>query len=166
MRIVTAVVVLPTLMINFSAAWATKVTMTDQMHPEEMMSHSVTQTPQTLMFDGINLSEQQRQQMRDLMQQARHRRSPININELESLHDIIIADKFNEVAYKARLDLIAIKEIDRQVEIARVRNQMYHLLTQTQQDALNERHQQRINEMRKLTDMQPDSPLHEVHSSQ
>ncbi|MCX8959170.1 cell-envelope stress modulator CpxP [Erwinia psidii] len=164
MRIVTAAVVIPTLMIGSSGACGAKVTTADKMHHDDAVSRNMTYIPQSHMFDGIHLSEQQRQQMRDLMQQARHKCSSISINDLEYLHDMIIADKFNEAAYKAQLDSLALKEIDRQVEIARVRNQMYHLLTPTQQDVLNHKHQQRIDEMRKLANMQQASALYEAGS--
>ncbi len=53
----------------------------------------------------------------------------------------------------------------RQVEMARVRNQMYHLLTPAQQDVLNQKHQQRMSEMRKLTNMQQASSLQAVSST-
>ncbi|KGT95450.1 periplasmic repressor CpxP [Erwinia typographi] len=165
MRKVTAVVVVPALILSFSAAWAAEVTTTDEMHQDNAATRSMTQIPQSHMFDGINLTEQQRQQMRDLMQQARHERSPISINDLEQLHELIIADKFDETAYKAQLNRIAQAEVARQVEMARVRNQMYHLLTPAQQDVLNQKHQQRMSEMRKLTNMQQASSLQAVSST-
>jgi len=166
MRKVTAVVVMPTLILSLSTAWATEVTTTDEMHQDNAVSRSMTQIPQSHMFDGINLTEQQRQQMRDLMQQARHERSPISINDLEQLHDMIIADKFDETAYRARLDKIAQEEVAHQVEIAHVRNQMYHLLTPAQQGVLNQKHQQRMDEMRKLASMPQASSLQAVSSTQ
>lgn len=165
MRKVTAVVVVPALILSFSAAWAAEVTTTDEMHQDNAATRSMAQIPQSHMFDGINLTEQQRQQMRDLMQQARHERSPISINDLEELHELIIADKFDEAAYKSELERIAQAEVARQIEMARVRNQMYHLLTPAQQDVLNEKHQQRMNEMRKLTNMQQASSLQAVSST-
>ncbi|WP_338559330.1 cell-envelope stress modulator CpxP [Erwinia sp. E_sp_B04_7] len=165
MRKVTAVVVVPALILSFSAAWAAEVTTTDEMHQDNAATRSMAQIPQSHMFDGINLTEQQRQQMRDLMQQARHERSPISINDLEQLHELIIADKFDEAAYKSELERIAQAEVARQIEMARVRNQMYHLLTPAQQDVLNEKHQQRMSEMRKLTNMQQASSLQAVSST-
>ncbi|WP_147200347.1 cell-envelope stress modulator CpxP [Pantoea sp. MBD-2R] len=164
MRKVTAVVVVPALILSFSAAWAAEVTTNDEMHQDGAALRSMTQIPQSHMFDGINLTEQQRQQMRDLMQQARHERSSISINDLEQLHEMIIADKFNETDYKARLDRIAKEEVTRQVEMARVRNQMYHLLTPAQQDVLKQKHQQRMSEMRKLAQMQQAVSLQAVSS--
>ncbi len=162
MRKVTAVVVVPALILSFSAAWAAEVTTNDERHQDDVALRSMTQIPQSHMFDGINLTEQQRQQMRDLMQQARHERSSISINDLEQLHEMIIADKFNEADYKARLNRIAQEEVTRQVGMARVRNQMYHLLTPTQQDVLKQKHQQRMSEMRKLAQLQQASSLQTV----
>ena len=165
MRKVTAVVVVPALILSFSAAWATDVTTFDEMHQGSAVPGSMAQVPQNHMFDGIDLTEQQRQQLRDLMQQARHERSPISINDLEQLHAMIIADKFDEAGYKACVDKIAQAEVARQVEMARVRYQMYHLLTPAQQAVLNQKHQQRINEMRRLTEVQHVTPLQAVSST-
>ena len=99
------------------------------------------------------------------MQQARHDRSPISINDLEQLHELIIADKFDQAAYEAQVEKIAQAEVGRQVEMARVRNQMYHLLTPQQQAVLEQKHQQRINELRQLTNSQQASPLQAVRNT-
>lgn len=159
MRKVTAVVVVPALILTLSTAWADNIATTDEMHQDDGANRTLRQVPQSHMFDGINLTEQQRQQLRDLMQQARHDRSPISINDLEKLHELIIADKFDEAAYRAQAEKIAQADVARQIEMARVRNQMYHLLTPQQQDVLQQKHQQRFNEMRRLTNMQHASSL-------
>lgn len=165
MRKVTAVVVVPALMLSLSAAWSVNATTTDEMHQDDQANRPVRQVPQSHMFDGINLTEQQRQQLRDLMQQARHDRSPISINDLEQLHELIIAEKFDEAAYQAQAEKIAQAEVARQVEMARIRNQMYHLLTPQQQAVLQQKHQQRLQELRRLTNMQVSSPLQAASST-
>ncbi|MEM6162444.1 cell-envelope stress modulator CpxP [Erwinia sp. P6884] len=165
MRKVTAVVVVPALMLSLSAAWATEVMTIDGVHHDNAAPRIMTHIPQSHMFDGIKLSEEQRRQMRDLMQQARHDRSPISINDYEQLHELIVADKFDEAAYKAQLNRITQAEMAQQVEMARVRNQMYHLLTPAQQDVLKQNHRQRMNEMRELTNMQQASSLQAVSST-
>jgi len=99
------------------------------------------------------------------MQQARHDRSPISINDLEQLHELIIAEKFDEAAYQAQAEKIAQAEVARQVEMARIRNQMYHLLTPQQQAVLQQKHQQRLQELRRLTNMQLSSPLQAASST-
>ncbi|MCU5773554.1 cell-envelope stress modulator CpxP [Erwiniaceae bacterium BAC15a-03b] len=167
MRNLTAVVIVSAMVVSFSSAWAADVTTIDEMHQDDdgLTNRSMAQNSQSHMFDGINLTEQQRQQMRDLMQQARHERSPISISDLETMHDLVIADKFNETAVKALAEKLAQAQVERQVEMARVRNQMYHLLTPGQQDVLEKRHQQRMKEMRKLTNVQQSSSLQAVSST-
>jgi protein CpxP len=106
------------------------------------------------MFDGISLTEYQRQQMRDLMQQARRQQPPVNVSEMETMHKLVTADKFDETAVRAQAEKMAQEQVVRQVEMARVRNQMYRLLTPEQQAVLNERHQQRLDELREVARMQ------------
>ncbi|RWR03213.1 periplasmic repressor CpxP [[Pantoea] beijingensis] len=164
MRNLTAVVIASALV--FPIAWAADVTTIDEMHQDdEFANRSMTQNSQSHMFDGINLTEQQRQQMRDLMQQARHERPPVSVNDIETMHDLVIAEKFDETAVKALAEKIAQERVARQVEMARVRNQMFHLLTPEQQDVLQQKHQQRIAELRKLTNMQQATPLQAVSST-
>lgn len=45
------------------------------------------------------------------------------------------------------------------VEMAKVRNQMYHLLTPEQQAVLNAKHQQRMDQLREVARMQKGSAM-------
>ncbi|PKH23602.1 stress adaptor protein CpxP [Enterobacterales bacterium CwR94] len=165
MRKVTAVVMASTLTLSFNVL-AADVTTIDEMHQNNGLAQSsMTQNPGSHMFDGIKLSEQQRQQMRDLMQQARAERHNIAPSELEKLHDLVIAENFDETAVKAQMEKIADDQLDWQVEMAKVRNQMYHLLTPEQQAVLNAKHEQRMIELRKLSNMQQASSLQAVSST-
>lgn len=49
---------------------------------------------------------------------------------------------------------MANEQIARQVEMAKVRNQMYRLLTPEQQAVLNEKHQQRMEQLRDVAQWQ------------
>ena len=121
---------------------------------------------QSHMFDGISLTEQQRQQLRDLMQRARHDRLPVNVSEMETMHRLVTAEKFDEAAVRAQAEKMAEEQVNRQVEMARVRNQMYRLLTPEQQAALNENHQQRMEQLRDVARMQQGSvPSQNLFSS-
>lgn len=112
---------------------------------------------QSHMFDGISLTEQQRQQLRDLMQRARHDRLPVNVSEMETMHRLVTAENFDESAVRAQAEKMAQEQVARQVEMAKVRNQMFHLLTPEQQAVLNTRHQQRMDQLRKVARMQRSS---------
>ncbi|MBF7997383.1 MULTISPECIES: cell-envelope stress modulator CpxP [Rahnella] len=99
------------------------------------------------LFDGVNLTEQQRQQMRDLMHQARKDLPHVNVEQMETMHRLVTAEKFDQGAVRAQAELMAQEQVDRQVEMARIRNQMFNLLTPEQKDVLNRKHEQRMKEM-------------------
>lgn len=109
---------------------------------------------QSHMFDGISLTEHQRQQMRDLMQQARHEQPPVNVSEMETMHRLVTAENFDESAVRAQAEKMAQQQVARRVEIAKVRNQMYRLLTPEQQAVLNEKHEQRMEQLRDVAQWQ------------
>ena len=120
---------------------------------------------QSHMFDGISLTEQQRQQLRDLMQRARHDRLPVNVSEMETMHRLVTAEKFDESAVRAQAERMAQEQVARQVEIARIRNQMYRLLTPEQQAVLNEKHEQRMEQLRDVAHWKKSSSLNLLSSS-
>ena len=161
MRIVTAAVMASTLAVS-SLSHAAEVGSGDNWHPGEELTQRSTQSH---MFDGISLTEQQRQQLRDLMQRARHDRLPVNVSEMETMHRLVTAENFDENAVRAQAEKMANEQIARQVEMAKVRNQMYRLLTPEQQAVLNEKHQQRMEQLRDVTQWQKSSSLKLLSSS-
>ncbi|ENH1661760.1 cell-envelope stress modulator CpxP [Escherichia coli] len=161
MRIVTAAVMASTLAVS-SLSHAAEVGSGDNWHPGEELTQRSTQSH---MFDGISLTAHQRQQMRDLMQQARHEQPPVNVSELETMHRLVTAENFDENAVRAQAEKMANEQIARQVEMAKVRNQMYRLLTPEQQAVLNEKHQQRMEQLRDVTQWQKSSSLKLLSSS-
>ena len=155
MRIVTAAVMASTLAVS-SLSHAAEVGSGDNWHPGEELTQRSTQSH---MFDGISLTEHQRQQMRDLMQRARHDQPPVNVSEMETMHRLVTAENFDESAVRAQAEKMAQEQVARQVEMAKVRNQMFHLLTPEQQAVLNTKHQQRMNQLREVARMQRSSDM-------
>ena len=153
MRIVTAAVMASTLAVS-SLSHAAEVGSGDNWHPGEELTQRSTQSH---MFDGISLTEHQRQQMRDLMQRARHDQPPVNVSEMETMHRLVTAENFDESAVRAQAEKMAQEQVARQVEMAKVRNQMFHLLTPEQQAVLNTKHQQRMDQLREVARMQRSS---------
>jgi protein CpxP len=84
---------------------------------------------------------------------------------METMHSLVTADKFDETAVRAQAEKMAQEQVARQVEMAKVRNQMYHLLTPEQQAVLNQKHQQRMAKLRNVAQMQKSSPLTVMSSS-
>ena len=114
---------------------------------------------QSHMFDGISLTEHQRQQLRDLMQRARYDRLPVNVSEMETMHQLVTAEKFDESAVHAQAEKMAQEQVAHQVEMAKIRNQMFNLLTPEQQAVLNAKHQQRMDQLREVARMQKSSAM-------
>lgn len=76
------------------------------------------------------------------------------------MHNLVTAEKFDEAAVRQLAEKMAQESINRQVEMAKIRNQMYNLLTPEQKAQLNERYQQRIaNWQQQIATMQNTSAL-------
>ena len=161
MRKVTAAVMASTLAFSAFSQAAVAIISDNSSSQEDTTQHS----SQSHMFDGISLTEHQRQQMRDLMQRARHDQPPVNVSEMETMHRLVTAENFDENAVRAQAEKMANEQIARQVEMAKVRNQMYRLLTPEQQAVLNEKHQQRMEQLRDVTQWQKSSSLKLLSSS-
>ena len=161
MRNVIAAVMASTLAFSAFSQAAVAIISDNGSSQEDTTQHS----SQSHMFDGISLTEHQRQQMRDLMQRARHDQPPVNVSEMETMHRLVTAENFDENAVRAQAEKMANEQIARQVEMAKVRNQMYRLLTPEQQAVLNEKHQQRMEQLRDVTQWQKSSSLKLLSSS-
>lgn len=110
----------------------------------------ISADPQKLMFKSIHLSEYQRQQMRDLMHKM-HKDMPrtLNINAVQNMYSLVTSPSFNEEAVRKQIEITAAQQIAHQVQMARVHNQMYNLLTAEQKESVNQTYQQCFEEMEK-----------------
>ncbi|MBK4714355.1 MULTISPECIES: cell-envelope stress modulator CpxP [Tenebrionibacter/Tenebrionicola group] len=157
MRNVTAVIMASALALTLFPGQVVEANTGDRWHQvEETTQHNIIQQH---MFDGISLTEQQRQQMRDLMHLAKHSQSPVNVSELEVMHRLITSENFDEKAVRIQAEKMAREQVARQVEMAKVRNQMFRLLTPEQRAILNDKHHQLMNELREIADQQTHSIL-------
>lgn len=109
MRNVIAAVMASTLALSAYSQAAEVVTSVNWLPGDE----GVQRSSQSHMFDGISLTEQQRQQLRDLMQRARHDRPPVNVSEMETMHRLVTAENFDENAVRAQADKMAQEQVAR-----------------------------------------------------
>ncbi|BDH44027.1 repressor CpxP [Salmonella enterica subsp. enterica serovar Choleraesuis] len=163
MRKVAAAAIASTLMLSAFSSLAAGVETSDNRQLSDGLA--ARNSVQSQMFDGINLTEHQRQQMRDLMQQSKHEKPSVNISEMETMHRLVTAEKFDERAVRAQAEKIAQEQVARQVEMARVRNQMYRLLTPEQQAVLKTRHEQRMQQLRDISGLHHSSSVQLLSSS-
>ncbi|PWC17506.1 stress adaptor protein CpxP [Brenneria roseae subsp. roseae] len=114
---------------------------------------------QQAMFDGVKLTEQQRQQMRDLMYQGRQDVPAFNAKDVETMHNLVTANAFDEDAVRKQITKMMEVQIERQVQMTRIRNQMYNLLTSEQKNILEQKHQQRMQQIERQISMLNQMPL-------
>ena len=141
---VTTIVVASLVAIHSVTAFAadTTLNMTTPMTNDALLKIS----RQHYMFDGVRLTEQQRQQMRDLTRQNQHDFFSITVADVSAVHKLVTAEKFDEAAVYAQVEKMAQVQVKRQVEIARIRNQMYNLLTPEQKRILDQKYQQQLQQ--------------------
>ncbi|MFS1539131.1 MAG: Spy/CpxP family protein refolding chaperone [Candidatus Phlomobacter fragariae] len=98
------------------------------------------------LIKGITLSKRQRQQMRDLMASQRQQsfRKKVSRQESEILYDLMTADIFDEAAFRATAEKLSQEIIEQQIEMARIYNQFYKLLTHEQKMILEKQHQKQL----------------------
>lgn len=151
-NVITAIIMTSTLAINTSIQAAENAISNWLSEDGKMQCDG-----QSNMFDGIKLTEQQHQKLRDLMQKIYHSKEYISISEKEKMYRLITAEDFDENAVRDQINKVARQQVACQVEIAKVRSYMYHQLTPEQQAVINEKHQQRMDKLRKVVRMQRDS---------
>ena len=131
--------------VNASVADSDSASLPGWHHGDAALRNAISQRG---LFDGVKLTEQQRQHMRDLMQQARQDAPVLHFNDIEKMHTLVTAEKFDEAAVRKQISQMMQAQVERQIEMTRVRNQMYNLLNSEQKSVLEQRYQQRMNEMR------------------
>lgn len=93
-------------------------------------------------FAGLNLTEQQRQQMRDIMKESHHKRGPGMKEERQALHNLVASDSFDEAQAKTQIGAISKAQSEHMLERAKAENKMYNLLSPEQKKQFNENYQQ------------------------
>ncbi|MFZ4834708.1 cell-envelope stress modulator CpxP [Rouxiella sp. Mn2063] len=122
---------------------------TANVMPADTLAHDAdTLYKRNTMFDGVNLTEQQRQRMRDLMHQARRELPGVNLAQIETMHKLVTASNFDSAEVRAEAEKMAQEQVNRQVEMARIRNMMYNTLTPEQKEVLQQRHEQRMQALK------------------
>ncbi|MGF6192969.1 ATP-independent periplasmic protein-refolding chaperone Spy [Serratia sp. 2723] len=164
MRKLTALFVASTLALGTaSAAFAADATTTPATAsattaaPAKMMHHKGPGREGP--FAGLNLTKEQRQQMRDIMKELHQNRAPGAKDERQALHNMVASESFDEAKAKAQIDAIGKAQSEHMLERAKAENKMYNLLTPEQKKQYNENYQKReqkmMEHMKKMRDHVP-----------
>lgn len=110
-------------------------------------------------FAGLNLTEQQKTQMKEIMKDsgARPDRAAMKA-QMDTMHGLVASDSFDEAKVKSQIDTITQAQSQRMLDRARAENKMYNLLTPEQKKQFNENYQKRAEKMEKMRDHKPGQP--------
>lgn len=98
-------------------------------------------------FSNLNLTEQQRQQIKELMKDSHQPQNTSAKDERRELHRLITAENFDEAKAKAYIDTISKAQSERMLVRARTENKIYNLLTPEQKKQYSENGQQHEGKM-------------------
>ncbi len=162
MRKLTALIVASTLALGSSTlAFAADETPATAVAPQtngnqQMMQHHKGKgmdSHRGSMFSGLNLTTQQREQMRDIMQQQRNSVPRMEQADRQAMHQVLTAENFDEAKAKELIDASTKAHAERALQRIKAQNKMYNLLTPEQKTQFNAQHQQRMEKMNQRHEM-------------
>ncbi|EOG8102133.1 ATP-independent periplasmic protein-refolding chaperone Spy [Enterobacter ludwigii] len=152
MRKFTALFVASTLALGAtSMAFAADTATTTTAAPVEgkMMMHHKGKPGmhhEMMMFKDLNLTDAQKQQIRDIMKSQRDQMKRPSLDERRAMHDIIASDSFDKAKAEAQIDKMAEQHKARMLAHMETQNKIYNILTPEQKKQFNANFEKRLTE--------------------
>ena len=152
MRKFTALFVASTLALGAtSMAFAADTATTTTAAPVEgkMMMHHKGKPGmhhEMMMFKDLNLTDAQKQQVRDIMKSQRDQMKRPPLEERRAMHDIIASDSFDKAKAEAQIDKMAEQHKARMLAHMETQNKIYNILTPEQKKQFNANFEKRLTE--------------------
>lgn len=152
MRKFTALFVASTLALGAtSMAFAADTATTNTAAPVEgkMMMHHKGKPGmhhEMMMFKDLNLTDAQKQQVRDIMKSQRDQMKRPSLDERRAMHDIIASDSFDKAKAEAQIDKMAEQHKARMLAHMETQNKIYNILTPEQKKQFNANFEKRLTE--------------------
>ena len=102
--------------------------------------------PHEMMFKGLNLTDAQKQQVRDIMKSQRDQMKRPSLEERRAMHDIIASDSFDKAKAEAQIDKMAEQNKARMLAHMETQNKIYNILTPEQKKQFNANFEKRLTE--------------------
>ncbi|AOV97074.1 ATP-independent periplasmic protein-refolding chaperone [Edwardsiella hoshinae] len=120
----------------------------DMNHQNGMMQKKGNRHGGMGMLAGIQLTPEQRQQIRDIRQQF-HKAHPMPqmMDNFKQMQQLITSDKFDEAAARAHIEANNKVRNDVAVERMKMEHQIYSLLTPAQKQQVNQNFEKRVQVM-------------------
>lgn len=98
------------------------------------------------MFKNLNLTDAQKQQMRDIMKESRKEMKRPSPEERRAVHSIIAADSFDRTKADALATQMSADGKARALNMMVTQNKMYNVLTSEQKKQFNQQFEKRLAE--------------------
>lgn len=157
MRKLTALIVASGLM--FGAANLTHAAETTQPAAGEgkPMMHHKRGPHHDMMFKDLNLTDAQKQQIRDIMKDQREKMPRPSADERRTVHSIIASDSFDRAKAQQEVDKMAEQHKTRMLAHMETQNKIYNILTPEQKKQFNANFEKRLTERKAPEGKMPES---------
>ena len=102
--------------------------------------------PHEMMFKGLNLTDAQKQQIREIMKGQRDQMKRPPLEERRAMHDIIASDTFDKAKAEAQIAKMEEQRKANMLAHMETRNKIYNILTPEQKKQFNANFEKRLTE--------------------
>ncbi|HCT2766773.1 TPA: ATP-independent periplasmic protein-refolding chaperone [Salmonella enterica subsp. enterica serovar Haifa] len=148
MRKLTALFVASTLAMGAAnLAHAAETTTAAPADAKPMMQHKGKFGPHhDMMFKNLNLTDAQKQQIRDIMKAQREQMKRPLLEERRAMHDIIASDTFDKAKAEAQITKMEAQRKANMLAHMETQNKLYNVLTPEQKKQYNANFEKRLTE--------------------
>ncbi|EBI0438817.1 ATP-independent periplasmic protein-refolding chaperone [Salmonella enterica subsp. enterica serovar Cerro] len=148
MRKLTALFVASTLAMGAAnLAHAAETTTAAPADAKPMMQHKGKFGPHhDMMFKNLNLTDAQKQQIRDIMKAQREQMKRPLLEERRTMHDIIASDTFDKAKAEAQITKMEAQRKANMLAHMETQNKIYNVLTPEQKKQYNANFEKRLTE--------------------
>ncbi|EAW0797745.1 TPA: ATP-independent periplasmic protein-refolding chaperone [Salmonella enterica subsp. enterica serovar Javiana] len=148
MRKLTALFVASTLAMGAAnLAHAAETTTAAPADAKPMMQHKGKFGPHhDMMFKNLNLTDAQKQQIRDIMKAQREQMKRPLLEERRAMHDIIASDTFDKAKAEAQITKMEAQRKANMLVHMETQNKIYNVLTPEQKKQYNANFEKRLTE--------------------
>ena len=158
MRKLTALFVASTLALGAASMAHADDTAAAPAQGKPMQHHKGKHGPHhEMMFKDLNLTDAQKQQVREIMKSQRDQMKRPSLEERRAMHDLIASDSFDKVKAQAHIDRMDAQRKGQMLVHMETQNKIYNILTPEQKKQFNANFEKRLTERPAAEGKMPES---------
>ena len=122
------------------------------------MMHHKGKGPHDMMFRGLNLTDAQKEQIRDIMKSQRDEMKRPPVEEMRAMHEIVTSDSFDKAKAEAQINKMDEQRKAGMLKHLETQNKIYNILTPEQKKQFNANFEKRLTERPAPGDKMPPAP--------